>query len=113
MSLPRHSLLEPFDWNGLSFNFTEKDDEFLCARDGTGSPRRAAAFPIKYRSPCDVLVLRANVRLASINWRNDFPIFPGWLANTTISFSWTLGLSRRGLARGAGVCSERKISLLM
>ncbi len=59
MSLPRHSLLEPFDWNGLSFNFTEKDDEFLCARDGTGSPRRAAAFPIKYRSPCDVLVLRA------------------------------------------------------
>jgi hypothetical protein len=49
------------------------------------------------------LRLRANVRLASINWRSDFPVFPGWLANTRISFGWTFGLSRRGGAKRRGV----------
>jgi hypothetical protein len=68
--------------------------------------RRAVTMGVSKPSPPRMSAL------LPLNWRYDFPIFPGWLANTTISFGWILGLSTPGVARSAGVCSGRKISLL-
>ena len=40
--------------------------------------------------------------LLPLYWRYDFPIFRGWLANTTISFDWILGLPRTGWREAPG-----------